>query len=304
MTDADNGTGEVERADEVSPRVARPEGADILMITHQRPEYVRLALPALLESCGPDDRVWLWHNGMDLVTLETSRSYADHPRVHRFHHSPENVSLREPTNWLWREADGAFVSKVDDDCIVDPAWLTTLKAAHRDWDGFGVLGTWRFYDEDFRPELANRKIATFPGGHRLMQNLWVQGSGYLVRREHVLAHGPIGERDSFPAFCMRLAKATGLVNGWYFPFVHEEHMDDPRSEHCLMVSDETFRALRPLSAAARGVETLDAWRERMKRSAWEVQRAPLDHRRYGGWRAKRSAVKRAFMRTVLRREGS
>jgi hypothetical protein len=271
------------------------------MITHERPEYVRIALPALLDSCGPDDRVWLWHNGMHEEMLATAKEFAEHPKVHRFHHSEENVSLRQPTNWLWENADGAFVSKIDDDCEVDPQWLTTLKAAHRDWDGFGVIGTWRFYDEDFRPDLANRKIKTFPGGHRLMQNFWVQGSGYLVRRELVLEHGPLREGDSFPGFCRTLAMTTGLVNGWYFPFIHEEHMDDPRSPYTLMKTDEDFRRLRPLSAVTTGVTTLAEWEYRMKRSSWEVQRASLDARRYTGWRRKKRALQRQFKRRVLRR---
>jgi hypothetical protein len=282
---------------------SRPEGADILTITYQRPEYAALSLPPLLDSCGEDDRVWLWHNGGHEETLELVRSHLDHPRVHRFHHSEENVSLREPTNWLWQEADGQFVSKIDDDCIVDPSWPPTLKAAHRDYDRFGVLGTWRFYDEDFLPEVAGRKIVEFPGGHRIMRNLWVQGSGYLVRREVVLAQGLLTEGVSFPAWCRHLEADTGLVNGWYFPFVHEEHMDDPRSPHCLLRTDEAFLALRPLSAVMTGVTTVADWERRMRRSAVEVQRASLDPRQYEGWRARRTTLRRKLTRLVTRREG-
>src|SRR5450756_818375 len=106
------------------------ETVDVLMITYQRPTYVALSLPRLLESCDADTRVWLWHNGNDAATLEVVSSFADHPRVHRFHHSPTNEGLRVPTNWLWAQSDATFVSKVDDDCLVDPEWLAALRATH------------------------------------------------------------------------------------------------------------------------------------------------------------------------------
>src|ERR1700741_2603147 len=73
-------------------------GIDILMITYDRPEYVRLSLPHLLDSCTDDARVWLWHNGTDAATLAAVEEFRHDPRVHRFHHSPVNAGLREPTN--------------------------------------------------------------------------------------------------------------------------------------------------------------------------------------------------------------
>ena len=119
--------------------------------------------------------------------------------MHRFHHSRENRKLREPTNWLWAESDGDFVSKVDDDCIVAPDWLDVLRRPYDDFDGFGVLGSWRFPDEDFDPELAAAKIQEFPGGHRVLRNHWVQGSGYLLPARLVERHGALRADESFTA---------------------------------------------------------------------------------------------------------
>jgi glycosyltransferase involved in cell wall biosynthesis len=262
------------------------------MITYRRPDYLRRTLPDLLEHCDEDMRVWVWHNGDDAETLAVARSYADHPRVHRFHHSRRNVGLREPTNWLWENAEGTYVSKVDDDCLLEPGWARRLEAAHRDHPGFGVLGSWRFQDEDFVPELAQRKIATYPGGHQVLQNFWVQGSGYLLRRACIEQHGLLPRGWSFPQYCQHLALA-GWTNGWLFPFVREDHMDDPRSPNTLLQEDADLLAELPLSARRTGVTTLSAWAAQQQRSARIVQMASIDRSDYVGWRkALRSARRR------------
>ena len=278
-----------------------PDGAlaDVLMVTHRRPAYLRRTLPRLLDGVDDRCRVWLWHNGDDEETLEVVRAHLDHPRLHRFHHSRENVRLVPPTNWLWQESDGGLLGKVDDDCLLEDGWTTRLRAAHRDHP-FGVLGCWRFRPEDYRPDLAQRKLARFPGGHEVLQNLWVQGSGYLVPRAAVQACGPLAASDSFTRFCVRVA-ATGRVNGWLVPFVQEEHLDDPRSPESPLRTDEDLRANLPLSAQAHGITTLADWTAQMRRSALVVQSASLDARRLSGWRAKRAGAVRRVQRVLTGR---
>jgi glycosyltransferase involved in cell wall biosynthesis len=266
-------------------------GIDILMITYNRPEYVQLSLPHLLDTSPPDVRVWLWHNGSDQPTLDVVEGLRGHPRVHRFRHSPTNVGLREPTNWLWRESTGDYVSKVDDDCLPEAGWVTTLRQAHLDNPGFGVIGTWRFPPEDLDESLVAAKLADYPGGHRLLRNHWVQGSGYLLKREVIRQVGPIADGDSFSTWCIHAAR-LGWVNGWYYPFLQEDHMDDPRSPNTIYRTDEEFMARRPLSAQRTGVTTLSEWAEQMKHSARVVQAAPLDLREYQGWRLRRRSAAR------------
>lgn len=265
--------------------------ADILMITHKSAGYLHLSLPRLLETCGERDRVWLWHNGDDEATLEALRPYRRDPRVARFHHSRTNVKLRPPTSWLWAESAATFVSKVDDDCLVAPGWLDTFAAAHQENPSFGVVCSWRHPEEDFRPELASRKTRTFSGGHRLMLNLWVQGSGYLMARSRIQRQGLLRDDESFTGYCIRLARA-GAVNGYYFPFVAEDHMDDPRSPHTLIATDDDLRRRMPLSAQANGVRTVDDWLAQLRHSAVILQTAPIDPRHYGGWRRKVKSVNR------------
>lgn len=275
-------------------------GIDIIMITYNRPEYVRLSLPHLLNTAGPDTRVWVWHNGTDQRTLDEVTAVRDHPRLHRFHHSPVNVGLREPTNWLWREARGDLLGKVDDDCLQDPEWLPTLRRAHAEVPGFGVVGAWRFPDEDNDPGLIAAKLVGYPGGHGLLRNHWVQGSGYLAKRRTVEEAGPIAEHESFTSWCLRTAR-LGWINGWYHPFLREDHMDDPRSPNTLYRTDADLAARPPLSATATGVRTIAEWTEHMRHSARLVQAATLDLRHYQGWRWRRRLVARRIRRTLTGR---
>lgn len=250
---------------------------DVLMITHRRPTYTERSLARLLESCDEDARVWVWHNGDDRATLDCVRSFEDHPRFHRLHHSPANERLWTPTNWFWRHATGDYLGKVDDDCVVREDWLRVLRGAHDDNADFGVVGCWHFREEDFDPRLARRKIREFEGGHRLLRNLWVGGSGYLMKRRCVEEHGPLREGENFSAYCIRLAD-HGWLNGWYFPLVVQDHMDDPRSPHTAIRSDQDLRDRAPLGATAREALTLAAWEDQLRRGARRVQSAPLDPR--------------------------
>lgn len=271
--------------------------ADILMITYRSAGYVDLSLSRLLDTCGEEDRVWLWHNGDDEATLAALDRYRDHPKVARFHHSRENVRLRTPTRWLWEHSHATFVSKVDDDCRVSPGWIDTFAAAHEANPEFGVVCSWRHPEQDFRPDLAAAKIYEYAGGHRLMRNLWVQGSGYLLPRRWLERTGTLNDTESFTGFCLRLAR-LGAVNGYYYPFVPEDHMDDPRSPRTLIKTDADLLARMPLSAKANGVTTVADWQAQLERSAVLLQSAPLELKRYGGWRKKlRSAQRRVRLLT-------
>jgi cellulose synthase/poly-beta-1,6-N-acetylglucosamine synthase-like glycosyltransferase len=247
---------------------------DVLMITHKRPEYVKRSLPALLASADPYTRVWLWHNGDDEDTLAVVKQYWDHPAVHMIHHSKTNAGIRTPTNWAWLQSDGDFVSKVDDDCIVSPDWIQQLRSAHVGEPNVGVVGTWRFYQEDFDAEAAMTKVQRLNNGIRVLRNHWVQGSGYLAKRAVVQQLGGIKEGESFPDWCLR-ASSSGFKNGWVYPFVWEEHMDDPRSKHTIFRDEASFVEHRPLHAKLTGIHTLEAWTAEQHNEGLAVQRAPI-----------------------------
>ena len=270
---------------------------DVLMVTFDRPEYTRLSLRRLLDSGDDNMRVWVWHNGNDAETLSVVQSMRWDPRFFKFHHSPENQFIRAPINWLFEHARGDLLSLVNDDCIVSDGWIRTLRAAHQDIAQLGVVACWHFQEEDFDPALAVRKTRTFQGGHRIMCNPWVQGSGIMLKRQCVERIGLLRKREpGFTPYCIRLANA-GWINGWYLPLVPIDHMDDPRSPNTLLRTDADLATHMPLSARLRETHTITAWVEHLRRSARIVQKAPIDPRIYVGVRRK---IRRSWAR--LRRQ--
>ncbi len=261
------------------------QNIDILMITYNRAEYTKLSLKRLLDTCDESMRVWVWHNGTDERTLEVVASFRDHPRLFKFHHSVENRKLREPTNWLWSESKGDFVGKVDDDCLVPYHWAHKLRQALVDEQKFGVISCWHFFKEDFVSELANKKIKEYACGHRLMRNCSVGGSGYLMKRACVNKMGLLRPKQSFTDYCVKLA-AKGWINGWYYPFLYQEHMDDPRAEHTLLKTDEDFQRYMPLTAKNFGVTSLEQWLQYLRNDARNVQAASINPKDFVDLRAK------------------
>jgi GT2 family glycosyltransferase len=258
------------------------EDIDILLITYNRPIYTRLTLERLFATCDQTMRVWIWHNGNDQQTLEVVQSLLNHPRLFKFYHSPENKIRIEPINWLWGNADGQYLSIIDDDCLMPDGWAQKLRQAHQDVPEFGVIACWHFQPEDFRHDLARKKIKQFSRGHQLLQNLWVQGSGVMMKRKCLETGGLLKPNEGHPGYCHKLA-ASGWVNGWYFPLIYMEHMDDPRSPHSLLKTDEDFKRYIPFSAKNNNVKTLAQWQMQLKRSAIIVQKASLNPRHHRGW---------------------
>ena len=273
---------------------------DVLMITYQSPERTRLSLERLLSVAEEHSfRVWLWHNGTHAETLDVVLSAASHPNVHRFHHSVENVKLRDPTNWLLSEARGRYFSKIDDDNVVPFEWPGRLIDAHEDEPRLGVLGSWRFQDEDYCEELAASKIQSFRG-HRVLRNLWVEGSCFVMKRACVERQGLIAAGQSFPQYCQALAR-RGWINGYLVPFVRYVNLDDPREPLSLIRTDADLAARLPLSAKANGVTTVAQWADHLHRSARGVQAAEYELKHWRGWRLWVKRIKRRTRR--LRGDG-
>ncbi len=261
---------------------ASEPSADILMITHRRPIYTERSLRTLLENAGPSTRVWVWHNGDDAETLSVVRSFEEHPRLHRIHHSEVNLALREPTNWFWARAGGDYLGKVDDDCLVPAGWVERLADAHAAEPRLGAIGCWVFAAEDFDAERAAWKLQDL-GGARVMRNCWIQGSGYLMKRRCVEELGPLPEGVSFTIYLKRLA-SRGWIHGWLTPLLLMDHMDDPRSPNTLMKSGADFERYRPLSAVRFGAMDVDARIEQIRRFARDIHDASIDPRDHVGWR--------------------
>ena len=268
---------------------------DILMVTYNRPAYTRLSLARLLETADEHTRIWLWQNGSDAETLEVVKSLAVHPKVRAFHHSEENVDLDKATNWFWANADGEFLGKVDDDCVMPHGWIQTLRTAHNDEPRFGPISCWHYFDDDLVPGLYEKRIQEFAGGHKVMRNCWIGGTGYIMKRDCVDRFGPLNEARGWTNYCLKLSRA-GWVLGWYWPLISQDHMDDPRSPNTGVRTDEELAERMPRMARGYGVRTVDDWIAWLKRDARKIQESSLDPRDYSGWRRKMHKARRKIAR--------
>lgn len=255
----------------------------ILMITYNRPAYTEMALQRLCETLPAHAAVTVWDNGSGDEMRALLKRFEKYPGIERIIYHPTNDKLRGPTNWFWENTrDADYVSKVDDDGLMPDRWVETLEQMHREVPETGVLGTWRFPEEDFVPDLAARKIQRF-GSHQLLRNCWVEGSGYLMKRGVIERIGLIREQESFTTYCTRAA-AAGFINGWYYPFLYQEHMDDPRAPHSGIKTEEDFRRLQPLSARTFNNGSIEEWTRQLKYLAWSLQVCSWDPKDYLGWR--------------------
>ena len=253
-------------------------GITLVYITCNRLEYTQLSLPRLLEDPGEAFEVVLWDNGSTDGTQDYLESLDD-PRIRSVELRDKNDGQAAAIHSVWSESSASFVGKVDNDCLVQPGWTRALQAAHEQYAGFGGVGCWSFMSEDFDPKLASHKIRTF-GDHQVVAHPQIGGSGFLLKREDYERFGPVV--DVMPSFWLRMARA-GRVNGWYYPLILQEHMDDPRSAHCSL-PDHAVGDDAPFAFRQRGIATRDAFEAWIRRDAREILTSPADVKYYTGWR--------------------
>ncbi len=257
----------------------------VLMLTYCRPHYTKLSLGRLCDTVPEYGRITVWDNNSGPGMRKVLQEFEGHPRIETIIYNSSNQRLRKPTNQFWYESsDADFLSKVDDDCLVSPGWCETLIQAHEEIPQAGVLGCWRYFDEDFNATVASRKIQAF-GNHRIMRNCWVEGSGYVFKREVYQKLGALRRKESFTGWCIRAA-AHGYVNGWYYPFLFQEHLDDPRARHSGLRTEADFQQLRPLSADTFKLKNLQEWRRWLRADAQRLQRSSFRAKDHLGWQAK------------------
>jgi GT2 family glycosyltransferase len=247
----------------------------ILMITHNRPQYTALSLARLTETVPENAKITVWDNASSEETLKVLKRFERNHFVERVIYNRTNDKLWGPTNWFWENSkDADLLSKIDDDCLMPAKWVEKLQEAHNDIPEAGVIGCWRFMPEDLKISKASRKIHAF-GHHMLLRNCWVEGSGYLLKRKLIDEIGLLRPKETFTTWCLRAA-ANGYINGWYYPFMYQEHMDDPRAEHTGIKTDKDLMQYLPLSAAQNGIKTKDDWVAKLKTSAARLQEYSLD----------------------------
>jgi hypothetical protein len=185
-------------------------------------------------------------------------------------------------NEVWGESKADLLGKVDNDCLVTPGWTRTLAQAHDDIPKLGIVACWHYLPEEFDYERAKHKIQTF-GRHKIFRHPWPDGTGLLFKRDIFEQFGPI--QGYMSKHWIKIASA-GYINGYYFPLIYVEHMDDLRSKHCLihrMSFDEACK-YRPAYQDGRVRSQKQAeWSRR--RNLKNLLTGTYDPKYYIGWRS-------------------
>ena len=253
----------------------------VLMITYNRPRYTQLSIEKLCASATTNTKITIWDNNSESETKNIIESYENHPKIEKVVYNRTNDKLFKPTNWFWENSqDAELIGKVDDDCLVPENWISILEKAHKDIPEAGALACWHFLQEDFKYEKAKRKIVKY-NGHQIMRNCWVPGSGYLMKRSVIKELGILRQKESFTDYCIRAA-AKKYINGWYYPLVLQENLDDPRTPNTGIKTEEDFLRLIPLSARTFKIKNREQLIERCKISSQMLQEYSYDPKDYIG----------------------
>ena len=202
-------------------------------------------------------------------------------------------------NTIWGKSKADLVGKLDNDCLVTSGWARTLAKAHEDIEDLGVVACWHFRVDDFDCKRAKHKIQTF-GQHRLLRHPWTCGTGLLIKRETFARFGPI-QGPGTTQYWLRMAVA-GMVNGFYYPFVLQEHMDDPKSSYCKVKDDESLRKMKEVTYVL-SRHNINSMSERWHRREVVLDNLngdPWEAKHYVGWRKKLRGIRRRVDNLIWR----
>ena len=195
---------------------------EILMITHNRLEYLQKALPSVLNQSYSDWHLTIWDNASDKPIVEWLKNVQD--KKVKIVFAGSNQSLAQVTTKVFFNSNAEFVGKVDADMIITPDWAERLIAKHEEAH-YGFLGGFHF-----RPEDLN-------GIEPIIENgIWHKhhiGGQFIIRRDDFK-----GYKGSGVMGLSEYQAEMGLPNGYLWdPILWVDHMEDPRSEHFIN-SDE------------------------------------------------------------------
>jgi len=265
----------------------------LVFVTHNRLSYTKLALARLLSKPQEEFSLTIWDNASEDRTAEYLMDEVKDPRIDEIVLSKENLGPAAAINYIWDKAKTELVGKVDNDCLVTPGWTHILTKMHKDMESLGALACWHYRLDDFDETSASKagKIQTF-GNYRVFRHPWVCGSGFLMKTKtyHKFGHLRDGKDTGLTYYFLKMAQ-KGLVNGWYYPFILQEHMDDPKSKYCLLTDDEAIRKMSQTTYILR-THKITSMQQR-----WQRRQAVLKNLNCDPWQAGYYS----FWRTKLRR---
>jgi GT2 family glycosyltransferase len=268
---------------------------DLVFITYNRLEYTKLALASVLAEPTEEFSLTIWDNASTDGTVEYLKNEVNDKRIADIVFSKENVGQVTAVNEVWGRSEADLLGKLDNDCLVTPGWTRILAQAHKDIPELGVVACWHFFPEDFDYERARHKIQTF-GKHQILRHPWTGGTGLLIKKDIFERVGPI-QGTVTTQYWLKIA-LTGYLNGFYYPLIYLEHMDDPRSPNTLLKSDDDLKRYLPLTVKNFGVSSLDEWLQWLRNDAVRAQAANINPKYYIGWRAKLRRIRRKVRQIV------
>lgn len=242
------------------------EPVDLLLISWNRREYLKRTLETLLDSPA-DFRLYCWDNGSKDGAADIVASYKDE-RIAEKHFCPINVMQGYPAEWFLGRSQSPIIGKLDDDTLVPRNWIDLIEPAVRNHKELGMIGCWTFWPDDFdrNQEKARKKVVRLDT-HRILHNYQIGGTAFLMRKDLATQYfisNHIGR--AFPIDRIKMTQ-DGYISGWYYPLIYAEHMDDPRSEHCLMNRSTGMNYQAALTARLRKLESPKQYQEWIMRDA-------------------------------------
>ena len=210
----------------------------LCMVTWDRLSYTKQALKSLMKQKNKDWKLTIVDNGSLDGTVDYLKTLKDE-RIDIVLWE-ENKGLSTATDYVFGRATTKYIGRVDNDIILPVNWLDRCLQAHEAYDNFGFIGGFHFKSED----LAERqpKPSEF-NGVEVWEKQHIGGCSFLLRRknykEKIGGQGVMGLTDYQLAW-----KEQGFVNGYLYPLVYVQHLEDPREPHHIDTEEYDNTSLR------------------------------------------------------------
>jgi len=276
--------------------------ASIVLVTYNRLEYTKKTINCLLNDQDEFD-LYIWDNASIDGTKEYLMEEIKDSRIKEIYLSIENLGQTAAMNYFWAKCNTDLVGKLDNDILISPGWVKTISEAHKDIEMLGAVACWHFWEEDFNYEIAKKKIKKY-GNHQILKHPFVGGTGFLLKRKTYLKMGPWEEGSpniGTTSYFLKMA-LSGYINGWYYPLITQEHMDDPTSKHCIFKDDASLMKVYDITYTLR-TNKIKSYNDRLKRRDYilsRILRGASDAKYYVGWRNKLHRYLPVFYNLLLK----
>lgn len=273
---------------------------DLIFVTYNRLAYTQRALASVLADPTEEFSLTIWDNASNDGTAQYLKQKVQDHRIKEIVFSEANIGQTAAVNKVWSQSKADLLGKLDNDCIVTPGWTRALAKAHQDIPKLGIVACWHFFESDFDYRRARHKIQEF-GSHRILRHPWTCGTGFLIKRSVYQEVGPIGGAAT-THYWIELAR-RGYINGYYYPLVVQEHMDDPKSRYCELNDAASFERAKGVTVTLEHPKVQDIsglywWREEVLTNLLDE---PWEVRHYIGWRDRLRRLRKSATRAWKRK---